>query len=997
MPPRGGDIRVLNVAEKPSVAREITRQLGGPGAVRQDGHGMHVSEFPFTLMQTACRMTVTAVRGHLKEYKFPDAYKSWKAQSPAQLFGAPLERIVTPDCQDLGRTLQQLSRQSDWLVLWLDCDREGEAIAFEVMEVCQQAAGGRLRVFRAVFSALTRTDLIQACSTLRPPDQRLALAVEARQEIDLRIGSAFTRWMSLRYQAKFPELSAQVLSYGPCQFPTLGFVVERFLRIQRFVPEPFWSIRIEAQKDGQLVPFSWRRGRIFDRLAVFALYELCLDALPGDGVRVTRISEDPKTRWRPLPLNTVELTKLAATKLRIAPARCMHLAEELYQRGFISYPRTETDRFQCTIDVHGLIQQQTASTVWGNHARSLVEGDRFTAPRSGPHNDNAHPPIHPVQCAELAQLGGESWRVYELVTRHFLACCSPDARGSRTEVEAVVAGEMFSAVGLIILDRGWLAVYPYSVWSDTFLPRFTLNERLVISVMEMTESRTQPPPLLSEADLISMMDRTGIGTDATMHDHIQKIQTRNYAVKNDQSTLTPTSLGIALIEGYKRFALEEGLDLSKPHLRAQMESGMTEIARGLRSRDEFLAWCLDRTKRCYVALERNAPAMDAALGQHFADHSNTARAAPITQAALSACRCGARMDVRCAQIGQGDAAPAPPQGGGRGGGRGGRGGRAGRGGRLARSAGPFGRGGRAVRGARGGRGGGRVGRGRARSAPPGSVAGAPPRRRQERFLVCSNAACGVVLPVPSRETQTLRPFGHMCPICGFQVLTVRDELTGREHQLCPWCFTNVPHDLHPGVSELRCFRCAHPGCPLAGGQARGAGDPSGGGGGSGGGFRFGGCCGGRHAGSAVGVGMEEGTAPAPRLPGETVPSESVPPPSSLFACIPCAGQGYIKLKQVEGGRWCIQCSRAHPGGLAGGQVLTDRACPQPGTVWLPPRVSAVEIAGQCLVCSQRLRCEVRTLTILLSPQDRELADVGHETLHGVCVAGCNDVLANMGA
>ena len=247
-------------------------------------HNVSHFRFPFTLQQTPCKMVVTAVRGHLLDLDFTAQYKNWKAHNPSILFEAPVQRKAPQE--DLARMLHDLARQCQWLVLWLDCDREGEAIAFEVLETCQQAAGGRLQVFRAVFSALTHADLTAACRSLRAPDRRLADAVEARQLFDLRAGSAFTRWMSLRYQPMFPELGAETLSYGPCQFPTLGFVVERFFRIQRFVPEAFWTIKAEIQKEGRAIPFGWRRGRLFDRLAVLALFELVVEQAPNGAMVV---------------------------------------------------------------------------------------------------------------------------------------------------------------------------------------------------------------------------------------------------------------------------------------------------------------------------------------------------------------------------------------------------------------------------------------------------------------------------------------------------------------------------------------------------------------------------------------------------------------------------------------------------------------------------------------------------------------------------------------
>ncbi|CAE8596512.1 unnamed protein product [Polarella glacialis] len=432
----------------------------------------------------------------------------------------------------------------------------------------------------------------------------------------------------------------------------------------------------------------------------------------------------------------------------------------------------------------------------------------------------------------------------------------------------------------------------------------------------MTESRTQPPPLLSEADLISAMDRTGIGTDATMHEHISKIQIRKYAIKNADDRLEPCKLGIALIEGVQRFALEEGIDLSKPQMRAEMEQGMAAIVRGEQRQDVFLQGALATVQRCYAALERNAPALDAALGQHFAGRAQVGRVAPIHAAAFSSCRCGASFDLRCHVHGA-DQAPgvagADPGPGGRGRGRG--------------------RGRGAARGGRAGRAGGRAAP-RRREAP--AVV------RQERFLVCPNGACGLVLPVPSKHTTTLSAYAHICPICQCQVLNVRNAETGRDHRLCPYCFNYVPQDLHPGLAELRCFQCAHTTCPLAGGRSSGGG--SGGAAGSGGAGRSGGS-------------------------------------SSLTPCGACGGQGSLVLRQNP--RWCVQCSRSP-------------ACQN--TLWLPSCVVAAAVDGLCGTCGPRLQCDVRTLSLRLATGHNAgaLLAVGEDTLRGVCIAGCNDTLSRLG-
>jgi DNA topoisomerase III len=162
---------------------------------------------------------------------------------------------------------------------------------------------------------------------------------------------------------------------------------------------------------------------------------------------------------------------------------------------------------------------------------SLLNG-RFRQPRNGPHNDQAHPPIHPVNHVAAATLAVEDRKVYEFVVRRFLACCSDDAKGQTTTVDLDLAGERFSATGLVVLERNYLDVYPYDKWTSTQpLPQFTQGEMLMPSTLEMVEGKTTSPHYLTEPELIALMDVNGIGTDATMADHIEKIIDRQYVFK----------------------------------------------------------------------------------------------------------------------------------------------------------------------------------------------------------------------------------------------------------------------------------------------------------------------------------------------------------------------------------------------------------------------------------------------------------------------------------
>ena len=124
-------------------------------------------------------------------------------------------------------------------------------------------------------------------------DDAQAAAVAARIELDLRIGAAFTRWQTLQLQG-IAGLENQVISYGSCQFPTLGFVVDRYKRVKNFVPEPFWSIKVIHRRDDINVAFSWDRHRLFDRMIAVILFERCLQARTA---RVTSVVTKPTKKW----------------------------------------------------------------------------------------------------------------------------------------------------------------------------------------------------------------------------------------------------------------------------------------------------------------------------------------------------------------------------------------------------------------------------------------------------------------------------------------------------------------------------------------------------------------------------------------------------------------------------------------------------------------------------------------------------------------------------
>jgi DNA topoisomerase-3 len=190
------------------------------------------------------------------------------------------------------------------------------------------------------------------------------------------------------------------------------------------------------------------------------------------------------------------------------------------------------------------------------YATKLLTGNGFQIPRAGPHDDNAHPPITPCRAVDPQSIHDQKQRdIYTLIVKHYLACCSRDAIGQETTITVRMASEDFYATGLMISEKNWLEIYsPWERWStgQGELPYVEVGTRIRPSSLVMREGRTTAPPPISEVELITLMDKNGIGTDATIATHISTICDRAYVTKDEQQRFHPTKLGIALVEGYNR-------------------------------------------------------------------------------------------------------------------------------------------------------------------------------------------------------------------------------------------------------------------------------------------------------------------------------------------------------------------------------------------------------------------------------------------------------------
>eukprot|EP00056_Hartaetosiga_gracilis_P012783 m.205176 g.205176 ORF g.205176 m.205176 type:complete len:492 (+) comp13746_c1_seq3:93-1568(+) len=421
----------------------------------------------------------------------------------------------------------------------------------------------------------------------------------------------------MMFQEKYGDLDSTVLSFGPCQTPTLSLCVQRYDRIQSFNPETYYTVDVRVALKNGSTKLSWQRVRVFDRTTA----SFFLDRVKDESVAlVTKVSKKQKSKPRPTALNTVELLRVCSSGLGIGPQAAMSTAERLYMQGFISYPRTETTAYPKNFDLVGVLKQQQHSEIWGEEVKALLSGD-MVKPKGGvDHGD--HPPITPMRVASDVDLGGDMWRVYDLITRHFIATLSPDCKYESTDVTLSVGKELFSLTGSRLLRPGFTAVMTWLAPNeDVAVPSLSEGEELAVKQAEITERKTSPPGYLTESELITLMEKHGIGTDASIPKHINTICERNYVQIAGGRTLQPTNLGVVIIHGYQNI----DFDLCLPTMRAAVEKQLGLIAKGHADYSDVLYYFTELFRRKFVYFRDNINLMDQLFELSFTPLASTGK------------------------------------------------------------------------------------------------------------------------------------------------------------------------------------------------------------------------------------------------------------------------------------------------------------------------------------------------------------------------------------
>ena len=480
--------------------------------------------------------------------------------------------------------LKKLSKNATSYVNACDFDIEGSLIGYNAIKfIFGDAAVKKAR--RMKFSTLTPEELAKAYSQKSEHlDFDMVDAGIARHTLDWLWGINTSRALSHAYKALTGRYLT--LSAGRVQTPTLKILDERQKEINKFVPEPFWVLSALLTKNGEELTAIHETEKFFDSKSAEEAYARC----KGKSARVSGLEKRKFDQKPPFPFNLGDLQTEAYKIFKFTPKVTQAIAQNLYEQGIISYPRTSSQKLPKGIKPKDLIKKIGKIKKYEELASKLIY-QAVLKPNEGPKADPAHPCIYPT--GEFPKkLTKQESALFDLIVKRFFAIFGKAAVRETVTIQFDIGGENFIAEGTRTLEPNWHEFYqPYVRLKEEELPELEKGETLVVKSLDLTEKETQPPKHYSPASILKKMEQIGIGTKATRANILQTLYDRSYITGKNQ--LEVTGFGSSIIETLVSHVPE----LTSEQLTREFEEDMEKIREGKIKKEKVIEGAKETLKK----------------------------------------------------------------------------------------------------------------------------------------------------------------------------------------------------------------------------------------------------------------------------------------------------------------------------------------------------------------------------------------------------------------
>ncbi|MFA6394171.1 MAG: type I DNA topoisomerase [Patescibacteria group bacterium] len=515
-----------------------------------------------------------------KDYKVESSFGHIR-DLPKSEMGIDIENDFTPEyviplkSRKTVANLKALAKKAEKIILASDEDREGEAIAWHLAEALKL---NKSQTQRIVFHEITKPAILKAIENPREINSHLVDAQQARRVLDRLVGYELSPFLWKKV--------ARGLSAGRVQSVAVRLIVEREREIKAFKAEEYWSVSAllarTKEKDSQFETRLHKiNGKTVEKLQIKNEVEAdkILSDLKGAEYKVAEVVKKEGTKNPPRPFTTSTLQQTANRWLGFSAKQTMTLAQRLYETGLITYMRTDSvnlsEKFLADAGVY------LNNALGGEYA--LKTPNRYKTKSKGA--QEAHEAIRPTEAADDPEsvkdkLESGQYRLYKLIWQRSIASQMPPAKVDATTIDVDAekdgrADYQFRATGQVIKFDGYLKIYPEKS-AEIELPEVEVEEALDLIKLSGEEHFTKPPARYSDAGLVKVLEKYGIGRPSTYAPTIATIETRNYMERDENKKLKPTDIA---------FVVNDLLVAHFPNIvdfqfTAGMENNLDEIAEG---------------------------------------------------------------------------------------------------------------------------------------------------------------------------------------------------------------------------------------------------------------------------------------------------------------------------------------------------------------------------------------------------------------------------------
>jgi DNA topoisomerase-3 len=596
--------KTLVIAEKPSVGQDLARVLTGPF---KKGEG--VLEGP--------EHVITWAVGHLVQLAEPDEYdpkfKRWKMDD-LPIVPERFKLVVRDERsrKQMSVVTKQIGREDiAEVVNACDAGREGELIFAYLYE----KAKGKKPVQRLWLNSMTTAAMKSAFQALRPADDfaRLEQAARSRSEADWIVGMNATRAATIRLRSSFDG----AVSLGRVQTPTLALIARREEEIKAFVSEPYWLVDAAFEADGARAYQGRFHAGAKPRIATEDEATAIVAACEGKPGKITKLDKKEQREKAPMLYDLTTLQREANNRYGFSAKRTLGAAQRCYEEHkALTYPRTNSRYLPTDMvaEIKPIAELVGAQPEYRKGAEYVTGLDLLPLARVV--NDEKvtdHHAIIPTRSEhKLDKMSSDDRRIYDMVTRRFLAVFHPEAVFENTRVETTIGtgqdGHVFRTRGKLLIVPGWRGVYDEVAadsrpkgeedeGADQQLPKLQDGETVKTTKIAAERKETKPPRRYSDASLLGAMEtagklvddeelreamkESGIGTPATRASIIERLITVGY-VERDARALVATEKGLNVVRLLDEHAL------TSPELTGSWEHRLGKIERGEDSREKFM-------------------------------------------------------------------------------------------------------------------------------------------------------------------------------------------------------------------------------------------------------------------------------------------------------------------------------------------------------------------------------------------------------------------------